>query len=44
MTQKSLKTDKKLDDNHDKYITTPEFNDLSAGVFTARSAQPNLVT
>ena len=22
--------------NHDKYITTPEFNNLAAGVFTAR--------
>ena len=30
--------------NHDKYITTPEFNNLAAGVFTARLAQANLVT
>ena len=32
------------DHNHDKYITTPEFNNLAAGVFTARLAQANLVT
>ena len=32
------------DNNHDKYITTPEFNNLAAGVFTARLAQANLVT
>ena len=30
--------------NHDKYITTPEFNKLSADVFNARLAQANLVT
>ena len=30
--------------NHDKYITTPEFNTLSADVFNARLAQANLVT
>ena len=29
--------------NHDKYITTPEFNTLAAGVFNARLAQANLV-
>ena len=29
--------------NHDKYITTPEFNTLAA-VFNARIAQANLVT
>ena len=29
--------------NHDKYITTPEFNNLAARVFTARWAQANLV-
>ena len=29
--------------NHDKYITTPEFNTLAA-VFNARLAQANLVT
>ena len=32
------------DHNHDKYITTPEFNTLSAGVFNARLAQGNLIT
>ena len=30
--------------NHDKYITTPEFNTLSADVFNARLAQANLMT
>ena len=30
--------------NHDKYITTPEFNTLSASVFHARLAQANLIT
>ena len=30
--------------NHDKYITTPEFNTLAADVFNARLAQGNLVT
>ena len=32
------------DHNYDKYITTPEFNILSANVFNARLAQANLVT
>ena len=32
------------DHNHDKYITTPEFNILAARVFNARLAQANLVT
>ena len=31
------------DHNHGKYITTPEFNNLAAGVVTARLAQANLV-
>ena len=30
--------------NHDKYITTPEFNILVGGVFNARTAQANLIT
>ena len=30
--------------NHDKYITTPEFNNLTADVFNAKLAQANLVT
>ena len=29
--------------NHDKYITTPEFNKLAADVFNARLSQANLV-
>ena len=32
------------DHNHDKYITTPEFNTLAGNVFNARLAQANLVT
>ena len=36
--------EKKLTDhNHDKYITTPEFNTLAADVFNARLAQADLV-
>ena len=35
---------KVTDHNHDKYINTSEFNNLAAGVFTARSAQANLIT
>ena len=30
--------------NHDKYITTPEFNTLAADVFNARLVRANLVT
>ena len=38
-------TKKKLTDhNHDKYITTPEFNKLSTDVFNPRLAQANLIT
>ena len=29
--------------NHDKYITTPEFNTLAADVFNVRLAQANLI-
>ena len=37
--------EKKLTDhNHDKYITTPEFNTLAADVFNARLAQATLIT
>ena len=37
--------EKKLTDhNHDKYVTTPEFNTLAANVFNARLAQGNLIT
>ena len=35
---------KGTDHNHDKYITTPEFNTLAADVFNARLAQANLIT
>ena len=35
---------KLTDHNHDKYITTPEFNNLAADVFNARLAQANLIT
>ena len=36
--------EKKVSDhNQDKYITTPEFNNLAAGVFDARLAQVDLV-
>ena len=36
---------KKLTDhNHDKYISTPDFNTLAADVFNARLAQANLIT
>ena len=45
MMQKLLKLKKKLTDhNHDKYITTPEFNNLAAGDFAARLKQADLVT
>ena len=30
--------------NHNKYITTLEFNKLAADVFNARTAQANLIT
>ena len=37
--------EKKLKDhNHNKYITTPEYNTLAASVFNARLVQANLVT
>ena len=32
------------DHNHDKYINTPEFNNLTTENFAARSKQENLVT
>ena len=45
MTQKITETEKKLTDhNHDKYITTPEFNTLAGDVFNARLEQANLIT
>ena len=37
--------EKKITDHkHDKYITTPEFNKLTAENFAARLAQANLIT
>ena len=45
MTQKLMKLKKKITDHsHDKYITTLEFNKLTAENFAARLAQANLVT
>ena len=45
MTQKSKSLKRKLTDhNHDKYITTLEFNTLAADVFNARLAQVNVIT
>ena len=42
---KVTETENKLNNhNHDKYITTPEFNTLAADVFNARLSQANLVT
>ena len=43
MTRKSVGLKKRLTDhNHDKHITTPEFNTLASSVFDARLAQANL--
>ena len=41
MTQKLQKL---TDHNHDKCITTPEFNALAGSVFNARLEQANLIT
>ena len=39
------KIEKKITDhNHDKYITTPEFNKLAAENFVSRLKQANLAT
>ena len=35
--------EKITDHDHDKYITTPEFNTLAATIFNARLAQANLI-
>ena len=43
MIQKYQILKKITDHNHEKYITTPEFNNLAAGVFNARLAQADLV-
>ena len=43
--QKLLKLKKKVSDhNHDKYITSPEFNNLAAKIFTGGLAQADSVT
>ena len=43
--KKITEIEKKLSDhNHEKYITTPEFNTLAVDVFNARLAQINLIT
>ena len=39
-----MKLKKMTDHSHDKYITTPEFNKLTAENFAARLAQANLIT
>ena len=37
--------EKKITDhNHDKYITTPEFNTMTTNVFSTRLAQANVIT
>ena len=42
---KISETEKKLtDQNHDKYIATPEFNKFTVETFAARLAQANFVT
>ena len=42
---KTSELEKNLTDhNHEKYITTPEFNNLAASVFNARLAQASLIT
>ena len=44
MTQKLVDLKKKLTyHNHDKYITTPEFNTLAPNIFKARLAQANVI-
>ena len=44
ITQKLVNLQRKLLLNHDKYITTPDFNTLAASVFNARLAQADLIT
>ena len=42
---KILDIEKEITDHdHDKYITTSEFNTLAANVFNARLAQTNVIT
>ena len=45
MTPKISELEKEITDHdHDKYITTPNFNTLAASVFNAKLAQANLIT
>ena len=45
LTQKLVNLKIKLTDHkHGKYITTPEFNEITAEIFAARLAQVNLIT
>ena len=39
-----MKLKKMTDHSHDKYITTPEFNKLTAENVAAKLAQANLIT
>ena len=42
---KVTETENRLDNNnHDRHVTTPEFNDLAADAFNIKLAQTNLVT
>ena len=43
-TKTTLIENKLNNHNHDKYISTPEFNTLAADAFNARLKQANLVT
>ena len=43
-TKISVIEKKVTDHDHDKYVTTSEFNKITAENFAARSAQANLVT
>ena len=44
MARKPLSLKKLTDYNHDKCITCPEFNNLTADVFNVRLTQANLIT
>ena len=45
MTKKISELEKKFTDhNHDKYITTPEFDTLAADVFNSGFSQAYLIT
>ena len=42
--KKICKIEKKITGHHDKYSTTPEFNNLTSKYFAARLAQANLAS